>query len=253
MTKYLVAVEHPTGYEDENIKVTNDVEGFGPSLLTIYPIRTVEACQPQEAAYQYAKEFGLTNMLVRINLPDNSEEWWMRVNELHKIDTGVEPVWEPDEKYAGELDRFLAEVTAQYQSTRKDGGDYVDAVADVLVSEGYVIVKAEEWQDMCDKQPERGEATIIEILPSVLETCMYFAKRLKELGEDTNIAKWFELAEIDKERDNAYWVLGSILAELLEDAGLVPGEEGPRTSTTGAAQTMHLLERECRIRSQGGR
>ena len=200
MTKYLVAVEHPTGFDEENIVVTNDVEGFGPGLLAALAIQTVGADSPQQAAYYYARQHGLVNMLIIINLPSICEEWWMCTNEAHKVDTKVDTVWEHG------------------NGTNLPG--------------------------------ESKEAVTIEIPPSALETSLYFAKRLRKLNEGIDIAKWFELSQIDKERDNAYWVLGSTLAELLEDAGLVPPESGEeRSSTAETNKVMHVIERKRRIQN----
>jgi len=99
--EYLVGVEHPCEFcqdEGDLIKVTSDVEGFGPGLLAAYPIQTVCVDAPHVAAFRYARQHGLANTLVIINLVDNSEEWWLRTNEMHKIDTDVPMYWEPAEE-----------------------------------------------------------------------------------------------------------------------------------------------------------
>lgn len=59
MEQYLVGVEHPCEFCNalENIiKVTDDIEGFGPGLLADYPILPVEADTPHLAGYRYMPE-----------------------------------------------------------------------------------------------------------------------------------------------------------------------------------------------------
>ena len=95
--RYLVAVEHPCEYCEYTgnlIKVTNDIEGFGPGLLASYPILPVETDTPQLAAYRYAQQHKITHSLIIINLPGNSDEWWMEEDQAHKVDLDTEPIWE---------------------------------------------------------------------------------------------------------------------------------------------------------------
>ena len=98
MAYYLIGVERPCGEMLHHIKVSDDVEGFGPGLLAVFPLELVEADTPELAAYRYARAYALFHTGIVINLPTNDEEWWMEMAQAHRVDTGVEPVWEPDKE-----------------------------------------------------------------------------------------------------------------------------------------------------------
>lgn len=95
--EYLVAVELGCGSDAPSIKVTDDIEGFGPGLLAGYPILTIEADTPQLAGYRYARQHELTHILITINLESDSSEWWMEQCQAHMIDPEVGAIWEPKE------------------------------------------------------------------------------------------------------------------------------------------------------------
>lgn len=94
--EYLVGLEHPYSFNVPNIKVSDDTGGFGPGLLASYPLEPVEAFTPQLAGYRYAVQYGLTHILIVINLQDNSDEWWMEEDQVHKIATETAPIWEAE-------------------------------------------------------------------------------------------------------------------------------------------------------------
>ena len=95
MKEYLVAVEQPCGENVETIVVTDDIEGFGPDVLAVYPILTIEAGTPVLAGYRYARRHGIIHTLIIINLPDTSEEWWIEATQAHRVDDRVDTIWEP--------------------------------------------------------------------------------------------------------------------------------------------------------------
>ena len=84
---YLVGVERPCYPETEDfVTVTDDYEGFGPDLLAAYPIGKVEAQSPEQAAWDYARQYRLLPIRVVVNLPESYSEWMMDEDGMSQVD-----------------------------------------------------------------------------------------------------------------------------------------------------------------------
>lgn len=80
MKEFLVGLENLYCNEERVVTVTDDVEGFGPSLLAWPGIRRIRAheSEPWKAARSYIWRYNLEVELpleVSINLTEGHEEW----------------------------------------------------------------------------------------------------------------------------------------------------------------------------------
>ena len=83
---YLVGVERPCYPETEDfITVTDDYEGFGPSLLATYPIEKVDAESAEQAARGYACRHELLPIQAVVNLSDRCGEWMLDEDGMHEV------------------------------------------------------------------------------------------------------------------------------------------------------------------------
>ena len=83
---YLVGVERPCYPDSEDfITVTDDYEGFGPSLLATYPIEKVDGKTPEDAARDYAHRHKLFPIRAIINLSNGYSEWMMDEEGTHEV------------------------------------------------------------------------------------------------------------------------------------------------------------------------